>query len=147
MMVLANLSTLDIVLLISAGAAIIIGAIIFFLAGVHRVPKRHAIVIERAGQFYCIFDKGTHFLMPIAYQKVGVYCIVPQTRKYVAQNGNNLDITYQIVDVEKYHYHFVKIDDLMLRIEKENSEINLTVLTEKFEAYGLKFISVQKSLN
>ena len=147
MVVYGNLSTLDIALLIVGGAAILIGVGIFFLAGVHRVPKRHAIVMEKAGEFYCIFDKGTHFLMPIAYQKVGVYCIVPQTRKYIAQNGNSLDITYQVVDVKKYHYNFVKIDDLMRRIERENSEINLTVLTEKFEAYGLKFINVQKSLN
>ena len=147
MVVFGNLSPLDIALIISAGAAIVIGVGIFFLAGLHRTPKNHAIVIEKAGQFYCIFDKGTHFLMPIAYQKVGVYCIVPQTRKYIAQNGNSLDVTYQIVDVKKYHYNFVKVEDLLLRIEKENSEINLTVLTEKFEAYGLKFINVQKSLN
>ena len=147
MVVYGNLSTLDIALLISAGAAILIGVGIFFLAGLHRVPKKHAIVIAKAGEFYCIYDKGTHFLMPIVYQKVGVYCIVPQTRKYIAQNGNSLDVTYQIIDVKKYHYNFVKVEDLLLRIEKENSEINLTVLTEKFEAYGLKFISVQKSLN
>ena len=147
MKIFAQLSTLDIVLLASAGGAILIGCGIFFLAGLHRVPKKHAIVIEKAKEFYCVFDKGTHFLMPVVYQRAGIYCIVPQTRKYIAQNGNSLDVTYQIVDVKKYHYNFVKIDDLLLRIEKENSEINLTVLTEKFEAYGLKFISVQKSLN
>ena len=147
MVVFGNLSPLDIALIISASAAIVIGVGIFFLAGLHRAPKNHAIVIEKAGEFYCIYDKGTHFLMPIAYQKVGVYCIVPQTRKYIAQNGNSLDVTYQIVDVKKYHYNFVKVEDLLFRIEKENSEINLTVLTEKFEAYGLKFINVQKSLN
>lgn len=147
MIVLAGLSTLDIVILISIGAAIVIGVLIFFLAGLHHVPKRHAIVIEKAREFYCVHDKGTHFHMPIIYQKAGTYCIEPQVRKYVANNGNKLDITYQIVDVEKYHYHYITIDDLMKRIERENSEINLTVLTDKFSQFGLKFIKVEKSLN
>ena len=147
MNVLIKLSALDIALLISVGVIVLLGALVFFLAGIHRVPKDHAIVINKAGQFYCVFDKGTHFLMPIAYQRVGVYCTAPMVQKYVANNGNHLDATYQIVDVEKYHSNRISLDDLMKRIEKENSEINSTVLSEKFSLYGLKFININKSLN
>ena len=147
MNVLIKLSALDIALLISVGVIVLLGALVFFLAGIHRVPKDHAIVINKAGQFYCVFDKGTHFLMPIAYQRAGVYCTAPMVQKYVANNGNHLDVTYQIVDVEKYHNNRISLDDLMKRIEKENSEINSTVLSEKFSLYGLKFININKSLN
>ena len=146
-MIFGKISTLDLVLLISAGVAIIIGAIIFFIAGLHRAPKNHAIVIEKAREFYCVYDSGIHFKMPIVYQRVGIYCTAPQVRRYKAQNGNALDITFQIVDVKKYHYNFIRFEDLMARIEKENSEINLTVLTDKFANYGLKFINIKKSIN
>ena len=142
-----NLSALDIALLISAGVILLLAVIVFFLAGIQRVPKNHAIVMNRAGEFYCVYDKGTHFKMPIIYQRAGVYCIAPVVQKYVANNGNHLDITYQIVDVEKFHKNRIHLEDLMRRIEKENSEINSTVLSEKFSMYGLKFINVTKSLN
>lgn len=146
-MILAKLSTLDLVLIISASAAILIGALIFFLAGLHRVPKNHAIVIEKAREFYCIYESGIHFKMPIVYQRVATYVTAPQIRRYTATNGNKLDITYQLVDVKKYHFNFIRFEDLMARIEKENSEINLTVLTDKFASYGLKFISIKKAID
>ena len=142
-----NLSALDIALLISAGVIIVLGVLVFFLAGLHHVPKNHAIVINKAGEFYCVYDKGTHFKMPVIYQRAGTYCISPIVQKYVANNGNHLDITYQVVDVEKYHKNHITLDDLMRRIEKENSEISSTVLSKKFSLYGLKFINVTKSLN
>ena len=147
MSTIINLSALDIALLISAGVILLLAVIVFFLAGIQRVPKNHAIVMNRAGEFYCVYDKGTHFKMPIIYQRAGVYCIAPVVQKYVANNGNHLDITYQIVDVEKFHKNRIHLEDLMRRIEKENSEINSTVLSEKFSMYGLKFINVTKSLN
>ena len=143
---LTSLSALDIAIIIAIPSAIVIGFGIFLLAGVHRVPKKHAIVIERVKDFYCIYDKGTHFKFPIVYQKVGVYCIVPQTRTYTANNGNKLDITYQITDVKKYHYNFKSLEDIMLDVEKENSEVNLTVLEKAFDQYGLKFINIKKAL-
>lgn len=145
-MFLGKLATIDLVIIIAVPSAILLGAFIFFLAGLHHVPKNHAIVIEKVQQFYCVYDKGTHFKMPIAYQKVGTYCIVPQTRVYTAKNGNTLDVTYQIVDVEKYHYSQMTFEQLMDRIEKENSEISLTILSEYFDKYGLKFIGIKKSL-
>ena len=142
-----NLSALDTALLISAGVILLLAVLVFFLVGIHRVPKNHAIVINKAGEFYCVYDKGTHFKVPVIYQRAGVYCIAPIVKKYIANNGNHLDITYQIVDVEKFHKNRIELDDLMKRIEKENSEINSTVLSDKFSMYGLKFINVTKSLN
>ena len=147
MNIMNNLSPLDIALLISLGVILVLGVVVFFLTGIYRVPKNHSIVINKAGQFYCVYDKGVHFHMTVIYQRAGLYCTAPMVKKYVANNGNHLDVTYQIVDVETYHKNHITIDDLMKRIEKENSEINITVLSEKFSLYGLKFININKSLN
>ncbi len=142
-----NLDALDIALLISLGIIVALGILVFFLAGLHRVPKHHAIVINRAGEFHCVYTKGVHFKMPILYQRGGTYPLSPMVQKYVANNGNHLDVTFQIVDVEKYHKNHITLNVLMKRIEKENSEINSTVLSDKFALYGLKFINITKSLN
>lgn len=146
MIFLANLKPLDLIIIISIPSALLLGAIIFFLAGLHHPPKNHAIVIEKVKEFYCVHDKGVHFHMPIIYQRAGVYCIVPQTRTYVANNGNSLEITYQVEDVKTYHLNHITFEELMRKIEKENSEINLTILTDNFAKYGLKFINIKKSM-
>ena len=142
-----NLSALDTALLIGLGIIVALGILVFFLAGLHRVPKDRAIVINKTGEFYCVYTKGVHFKMPIVYQRAGSYPLTPMVQKYIATNGNHLDITFQIEDVEKYHKNRITLNDLMKRIEKENSEINSTVLSDKFALYGLKFINITKSLN
>ena len=144
MIFLGKISTLDLVIIFGSLGAVVIGLLIFFFAGLHHVPKNHAIIIEKAREFYALYDKGFHFKAPIAYQKVGTYCIVPQTRGYIANNGNHLKITYQVEDVKKYHYSYITFEDLMRKIEKENSEINHTVLVNTFNQYGLKFISIDR---
>lgn len=144
MMILGKLQTVDLVIIIGSSCAIVLGILIFLFAGLHKVPKNHAIIFEKAREYYCTYDKGIHFKTPIAYQKVGTYCIVPQTRGYISVNGNHLKVTYQIEDVVKYHYSYIPFDELMQKIEKENSEINATVLIDTFNKYGLKFISIDR---
>lgn len=141
---LAGLQTIDIVILITLPCAFLIGIGIFFLAGLHHVKKNYVIIIERAKEYYATYEAGFHFKMPIAYQKVGTYCIAPITRGYTANNGNHLKITYQVIDPKKYHYSYIPFDALMKRIEKENAEITLDVLTNAFNNFGLKFISIDK---
>ena len=142
---LVYLSTLDTWLIIIAASAVVIGLIVFFIAGLYKVPKNHAIIFERAGKFNSYYDKGVHFKFPIVYQRVAVYCIVPQTRTYVAENGNKLDVTYLIKDPIKYHYSNVRFESLMKKIEKENEDVSLQVLQDTFTNYGLEFISIKKS--
>lgn len=140
------LSNFDIALLIATGAAILLGIIIFFLAGLYHVKKDHCIIIEKARQYYQTYEEGWHFKMPIIYQRVGLYCLLPQVRVYTTESGNKLNVTYQIVDVKTYHYKGIKFETLMKVIEKENSEITLTVLQDKFKEYGLQFINIKKAV-
>ena len=144
-MVITYLSTFDIALIIIAASAVAIGLIILFFAGLYKVPKNHGLIFERAGKFNSYYNKGVHFKFPIVYQRVAVYCIVPQTRKYVAANGNKLDVTFLIKDPVKYHYSNEKFEGIMKKIEKENEDVSLQVLQESFVQYGLEFISIKKS--
>ena len=105
------------------------------------VHKTGATVIEKAGQYYKTLEEGTHFYMPIAYQRVAMYCIVPQVRRYLAKSGNILSITFQIEDAKTYHYNHTDFQVIMRKIEEENSEIDLAVMETTFARYGLKFIN------
>ena len=139
------LSTLDTVLLISASAAILIGIGIFFLVGIYHVKKDYELIIERAGEYYTTLKQGTYFKMPIAYQRVGSYCVAPQARTYITKSGNKLSVTYKIEDSKTFHYCGLKFETIMSVIEKENSEVTLAVLQNSFAKYGLKFINIQKA--
>lgn len=139
------LSSLDIALLIGAGIAIITGLIVFFLVGVFHVKKDYEIIIERAGEYYTTLKEGFHFKMPVVYQRVALYCIASQTRTYVSKVGNKISVVFRIEDTKKYHYSGLKFENIMALMEKENSEINLTVLQNTFAQYGLKFINIKKA--
>lgn len=138
------LSNLDIALLIGVGAAIIIGALIFFLAGVYHVKKGYEVIIEKANEYYTTLKEGWHFKMPIVYQRAGTYCVAAQVRRYISQAGNKLSITYEVEDSKVFHYCGYNFEAIMLKIEKENSEITLPVLQDSFAKYGLKFLNIQK---
>ena len=139
------LSNLDKALIISAAGAVVLGALIFFLAGVHKVRKGYAAIIERTGAYQRTIYEGWHFALPIVHQRVGLYCILPQIRRYNTKQGNRLSVTYQIEDVKKYHYSNIQLEVIMRKIEEENEEINLEVLESTFTKYGLKFINIKKA--
>lgn len=139
-----SLSNFDIALIIAASGAVVLGIIFLFLAGVHRVKKGYCIIVEKVREYYATYYEGWHFKFPIIYQRVGLYCLVPQVRRYVSEAGNKLSITFKIEDPKTYHYKGINFETLMKVIEKENDEITLTVLKDKFHEYGLEFINIQK---
>ena len=139
------ISDLDIALLIGTGAALVIGAAIFFLTGIYHVKQDYEVIIEKAGEYYTTLRSGNHYKMPLVYQRVGYYCVAPQIRVYNTKVGNKLSITYQIEDTKKFHYCGLKFETIMAVIEKENNEINLIVLQNSFAKYGLKFINIKKA--
>ena len=139
------LSNLDKALIISAAGAVVLGVLIFFLAGVHKVKKGYAAIIEKMGEYQRTIYEGWHFAFPLVHQRVGLYCILPQIRRYNTKQGNKLSVTYQIEDVQKYHYSHMQLEVIMRKIEEENEEIDLAVLESTFNKYGLKFINIKKA--
>lgn len=138
------LSNLDKALLIATAIAIVLGIIIFFFAGLFRIKKGYVAIIEKMGEYHKAINEGWHFAFPIVYSRVGLYCILPQVRRYVTKSGNKLSITYQIEDVKKYHYNRIELEVLMRKVEEENSEIDLAILEKYFNEYGLRFINIKK---
>ena len=138
------LSNLDKALIIAAAGAVVVGFLIFLLAGLYKVKKGYAAIVEKAGEYHHTLDSGWHFAMPIAYQRVGLYCVLPQIRRYTTKAGNKLSITYQIEDVKTWHYSHTELEVVMRKMEEENEEINLDILKKNFTKYGLKFINIKK---
>lgn len=137
------LSNLDIVLIVSVIASLIIGTAIFFIVGVHKIKPRYVAIIEKIDRFYCIAKAGWHFYMPIVYKRVGIYCIAPQQVGVTLSNGNKLFLIYQIEDPKLYHYQGVDVQTHLNVIDKHNKNITTKLLEEEFKKIGVKFISIK----
>ena len=140
-----ELTNLDIALLIATGAAIVVGAIIFFSVGIYHVKEGRAVIIEKAGLYYKTLEPGWHYCFPIIYQRVGYYVTAPQIRRYQTLSGNKLSVTYQLEDVKTFHYAQTQFETIMRKVEVENPEINFEILQKEFAKRGLKFINIKKA--
>lgn len=138
------MTELETALLIACIAAIGIGAIFFFVAGIYHTKKDHAIVIEKAGKFQGVYYEGWHYFLPIKYQRRGTYVTAPQVIRVKVQDGPVLEVTYKIVDVEKYHYQGIPIEAIVNRIRKENAEITVEILKQGFIEKGIEFINIKR---
>lgn len=137
------MSTLDIILLSIMGGAIILGAIIFFLAGVYKVKENKAMVIEKAEKFYGVYTKGLYFFMPIVYKRKGVYTLVPMERDIYIEGLRDMVLTYQVIDVEKYHYYDGDVSDLVRRTYEKFPDLEEEILIDELNNIGIKYISIR----
>lgn len=138
------IETFDLVLIISALAALVVGALIFFSIGIYRVKKDHAVIIEKINTYHKTIYKGWYYFLPIIYRRVGYYCVAIQQRTIFLENGNKLIITYQIKDVEKYHYSGIKVESLVLKIRNSYESLTKEIMLEEFEKRGLIYYSLTK---
>lgn len=136
------ISTLDKALIISLVAGLIVALIFFFVAGIHRVKKNHAVVIEKYGEYYKTLYQGWHFCFPILYRRVGYYNLSTTERSVLIENIKRITIKYKIIDCQKLHYSKLSLQDLINNIRKQYSEITAEILIKEFDKIGLKFISV-----
>lgn len=141
------ISALDQALLITTLIFISLGLIILILCGFYKVGEDRVIIIEKSREFYKECHQGIYFFFPIIYQRVGSYIISPLIRRYTTRSNVTVDIVYQVIDVKKFHYSHLTFENIMQKIEKENSDINIAVLTDNFTKYGLKFININKVKN
>ena len=134
---------LTIILLIILGGVIVLGTLLFFLAGCYRVKKNQVMIIEKAGAFYKECHEGRYFFMPIVYQRKGVYYKDVITRGITTINNNLLMLTYQIEDFQKYHYSGRDIEGAINKVHQEKGEMNEEILKETLESIGVKYISIK----
>ncbi len=137
------MSGLDIALVIIIPSAIVLGLGLFFLSGVYVVKKNKAILIEKTGQFYGVYKKGVYFFMPILYQRKGVYSVGENKQDIHILNGRVLVLTYEIEDVEKFHYSELNIEQAINEVNSTTKEMSEELLENALKEIGVKYISIR----
>ena len=138
------MSELDIVLLIILSSVILLSVIIFFLSGVYRVKKGYTMIIEKAEEFYKECGEGKYFFMPVVYKRKGIYPLSPLEKDVHLENGNTLILTFQIIDVKKFHYSSRDVELEINKAAKENEEMDEEVLRSTLENIGVKYLGIRK---
>ena len=138
------MSKLDITLLIILGSTLVISIILFFVSGIYRVKKGYMMVIEKAEKFYQVCPEGRYYFMPVMYKRKGIYPLEPLEKDLHLKNGNVLLITYQIVDVQKFHYSSRDIELEVNKAVDENPEMSKEILETTLDNIGVKFLGIRK---
>lgn len=134
---------IDIILLIILGSALILGALIFFLSGIYKVKKDRVMVIEKLEQFYGLYSEGTYFFMPLIYKRKGVYTIVKMEKDVRIEGLREMTITYQVVDVKKYHYYDGDVTKCVEETYKNNPDLDEETLRAELEGIGIKYLGIR----
>ena len=137
------MGTLDIILLSILGGVIVVGSGLFFLAGFYKVKKNQAMVIEKAEQFFGVYQEGKYFFMPLVYKRKGVYTLSPMEKDVHIEGLRELIITYQVIDVKKYNYYDGNVEDLVRRVYEKNPELDEETLRAELENIGIKYLGIR----
>ncbi len=138
------MSKLDITLLIILGSTLVISIILFFVSGIYRVKKGYMMVIEKAEKLYQVCPEGRYYFMPVMYKRKGIYPLEPLEKDLHLKNGNVLLITYQIVDVQKFHYSSRDIELEVNKAVDENPEMSKEILETTLDNIGVKFLGIRR---
>lgn len=137
------MSKLDIILLSILGGTILLGSLIFFLAGVYKVKKDKAMVIEKAEKFYGIYKEGTYFFMPVLYKRKGVYTLVPMEKDINIKELRPMVLTFQVEDVKEYHYYDGDVEKRVMEIYEKSPDLDEETLREGLKEIGIKYIKIR----
>lgn len=122
---------------------VLTGLALFFLTGFTYVRKNRIAVIERLGMFTGLYKHGLYYFMPLVYRRVGYYRIDEISEIYKI-NKEKYRITYEIIDVKKFHY--IGNHNVLVILEKNiNNSDNLSAsLKENYNQIGVKFIRLER---
>ena len=137
------MNKVDIILLIILGSSLLLGAIIFFLSGIYKVKKDTAMVIERVGQFYKVYEQGTYFLMPLVYKRKGVYTLKELEKDIHIEGLRDMLLIYQVIDVYKYHYYNGDVETCIKETYENNPEMSEEILISSLKEIGIKYIAIK----
>ena len=137
------ISDLDKALLIALAIGLVVGLVIFFITGLFRVKEGHVMIIEKMNEYHKICEKGWYFFLPVKYRRVGYYNIQEQTRVITLGEVKKILLTYQIIDVKKYHYSQVRVEHYVELIRKKNPVMSEEILANELNKIGIKYISVR----
>ncbi|MGM9873322.1 MAG: hypothetical protein ACI31G_00140 [Bacilli bacterium] len=136
---------LDLLLIIVIPSVIILGLLIILSTGLYRVKNDEIYIIEKYNEYYKTIDKkGWYYFTPLVYHRAAKYKKGTLSRTIRLENGIDINLIYEIVDVNKYHYSKKKISDNLLEITKDKTNITIEYLNDNFINIGIKIISVDK---
>lgn len=128
-------------------AIFILGGILFALTGIIHVKKNRVAIIERIGEFKGIYQSGFYFFAPLLYRRVGMYRLGIIEETYNIKR-NKYKITYEIVDVKKFHYEGKHDIETILLVSLNEKRSDLSdILIKRYEHIGVKFIKLEKIKN
>lgn len=122
----------------------ILGGILFALTGIIHVKKNRVAIIERIGEFKGIYQSGFYCFAPLIYRRVGMYRLGIIEETYNIKR-DEYKITYEIVDVKKFHYEGKHDIEGILFVSLNEKPTDLsTKLIKRYERIGVKFIKLEK---
>lgn len=137
----------DLVFALILTGALLLGGGLFALTGFISVKKGRIAIIERAGEFVGIYRPGIYYFAPIMYRRVGMYRVGEVKETYLI-NRIDYQLTYEILDVKKYHYEGKHDAYGILKASLVDSRDTLSdTLKARFTAVGVKFIKLEKIKN
>lgn len=125
-------------------AILALGAILFFLTGFIKVKKGRVAIIERIGNFIGIYKPGIYYFFPLLYRRVGMYK-VGEFKEIYEIDRIQYQVTYEIVDIKKYHY--VGKHDMygIIKASLKDSKDNLSeAIIRRSELVGVRFVKLEK---
>lgn len=128
-------------------SAILIGTIIFFLSCIYYVKKNTVIVIERMEKFFGIYKHGFHFFWPFVYRRRGTYSTNEISKVIRLANGNKAKVTYKIVDVLKYHYGGISIEQFFNKFLYNEQKVTFDLLKKEFSTIGIELLIILQIIN
>ncbi|MCR5333249.1 MAG: hypothetical protein K6E11_04465 [Bacilli bacterium] len=134
----------DMLFLIIILGALLLGGILFVLTGFINVRKGRVAIIEKAGEFVGIYREGTYYFAPIVYRRVGMYSMGEISETYLI-NRIDYKVTYEIIDVMKYHYEGHHDMYGLVKASLVDSKDHLSdALKTRANAIGVRFIKLEK---
>ena len=121
----------------------LIGVLVFFLAGIYHVKKDQVIVIEKVEKFYGLYYHGIYFFWPFVYRRRGTYNIKQNKKTIRMNNGNKAEFTYKVIDVMKYHYGGISIENLVNKLIISDEKVTLQILKKEFSNIGLELLNIK----
>ncbi len=123
---------------------VLLSALLFALTGFIIVKRNCVAIIERIGNFVGIYKPGVYYFAPLLYRRVGMYRI-GETNQIIDVNRIEYKITYEIIDVKKFHYigkHDIK--GVLVASLNDNKDNLSQTLIKHYEQIGVKFITLEK---
>lgn len=138
------IETLDLLLITLIPSLIIVGLLILFSCGIYHVKKTDIYIIEKYNEYFKTLENGWYYFLPLIYHRAAKYKKGVLSRTIHLENGNDINIEYEIIDVKIYHYSKKKISDTLIELTSNKENITIDYLNLEFNKIGINIKNIFK---